>query len=783
MNTRLKRCVFALTPIAAACALVACGSSSSSSTPTPVPAPTPATTTFSGVVASTGYIAGSTSGNPTLKAGYYTGATVFVDSNGNGKLDAGEPSAQTDATGHFTLQSSVSGQLVADIPTTASNTATGKTVPSHLILRASTAQVADQGNGSVVISPMSSEVQRLVEANGTAYATEKANLATRLSTPTFNSTSVTVSASDALSDVNKLIGAEQQAVLFEENQLANRYTFATTKLDRGDLYPDNLAVPGNDPTVVNAAGVPASGVVVSAGTTPAKPTVTQAPITFAQAQQAAFNVEGIPRYDNIFVIMLENHSVSATPGTPGILGSTYAPNINKILTSGNQFTTYYSTGNPSEPNYTALGGADDWGITDDNWWGCANGTNNTPSDAAFAGGTASDGQPLVATIAIPNTNTSALSGYTSSACAAGASAAHNVSAPSLFTLISQAGMTWRTYSESMNPGQDPRTDSIADTAVSGAYSGPGGTGTSFTMPASLYKTKHHPGMAYQQTRNLPEFFADNRTIFGTQYASALSQSKAYAIPANYNYDQFSTDLANGDIGNLNFIMPDQCDDMHGTGSDPSCAGGSTAIVQRGDAYVAQVVAKIQASPAWTNPNRHVAIVVMFDEGEGSSTSCCGWNPSTANVSQAPLTYSNGKYSTVATTNYYQGNHGHGNSIFAVLTNQANAPKGIVDSDAYSHFSFVRTLQDMFQLGDPVQPQSYLARAKYSESFITANIVNLPELAGSADTHFDSVRPMNHAFITPANYTQKLNPADVTGTSLASRGPGPDATQTNVWALK
>ncbi len=35
----------------------------------------------------------------------------------------------------------------------------------------------------------------------------------------------------------------------------------------------------------------------------------------------------------------------------------------------------------------------------------------------------------------------------------------------------------------------------------------------------------------------------------------------------------------------------------------------------------------------------------------------------------------------------------------MLTNQPDAPKGQSDSDAYSHFSFVRTLQDMFQLAD------------------------------------------------------------------------------------
>ncbi|OLL31788.1 phosphoesterase [Burkholderia sp. SRS-W-2-2016] len=772
------RSTLLLTSIAAACVLAACGGNDDhSSNPT---SPTAAATTYSGVVSASSFAAGNTSGNPTITAGYYSGATVCVDANGNGVCDSGEPSATTDSKGHFSLQSKVTGQLIADVSTKATNTASGAAVASHMILRASAAQVADQGATNVVISPMSSEVQRLVEANGTDYATEKANLASRMSVAALGASAVTVSASDVLADVNKLSGAEQQTMLFEDNQLTNRYTYATTKLDRGDMYPDNLAVSGGDPAL--PALVAASGVSAVTAVTPAQ---TQAPITFAQAQQAAFNVEGIPRYDNVFVIMLENHSVGPVPGVPGILDSSNAPYINQFLTANNQFTTYYSTGNPSEPNYTALGGADDWGIVDDNWWGCGAGTTgaNAPTDKAFAGGTASDGQPLVATGALPPTDTAHLTSYTSAACSStGTIANHNIQAPNLFTLLSQAGMTWRTYSESMNPGQDPRADSIAETTISATYTGPGSNGTAYALPGALYKTKHSPAIPYQSARNLPEFYANNRTIFGTQYpASVLANSKDYPIPAGYNYDQFSTDLATGDVGNLNFIMPDQCDDMHGTGSDPSCAGGSTAIVQRGDDYVRQVVAKIQASPIWTNPNRKVAIVVMFDEGEGSSTSCCGWNPSTSNVNQAPLTYTNGKYSPVTTTLYNQGNHGHGNSVFGVATNQANP--NVVDSDEYSHFSFVRTLQDMFQVADPAQPYTYLARAKYSESFIAGNIANLPEMLGSADTHFDSVRPMNHAYVTPAAYTQKLNAVDVTTTSLASRGPGPDATQTNVWALK
>ena len=67
---------------------------------------------------------------------------------------------------------------------------------------------------------------------------------------------------------------------------------------------------------------------------------------------------------------------------------------------------------------------------------------------------------------------------------------------------------------------------------------------------------------------------------------------------------------------------------------------------------------------------------------------------------------------------------------------------------------------MFQLADPAVDGSYMNRSKYTEHFIAANILNLPEYAGSADTHFDSVRPINHAYvIAPATYAQKQS-ADV-----------------------
>jgi hypothetical protein len=777
-----RRAACILTPVTLACMLAACGGDGGSSS-----------TTYSGKVVASAYKS-SVSGNPALTAGYYAGATVFIDVNGNGVKDSGEPSGVTDATGKFTLSADagVSGQFVADIPTSATNTAAAAAVPAHLILRASAAQVTEQGPTAVVISALSTDVQRRVEAATSDYATEKTHLATRLSGPTFNKGTASITAANLLADVNSLTGAEQYAVLYETNALANRYTYATAKLDRADKYPDALAVAGGDPRLAGVAGVTAGQAI---------PADTRTAITYAQAQQAAFDIEGVPAYDNIFVIVEENKSTDA------ILGNTAnAPVMNQLLAKYNQLTTYYATGNPSEPNYTALGGGDDFGITDDNWFGCGATGANAPKDVAFPGGTASDGQPLVATGALPPADSAHLAGYSTTAGAACSLAPtvgtnHNAPGDNLFTLVAKAGLTVRTYSESMNPGQDVRSDSVADAAVVDTYNetdtdGANVTGTpAFALVGGLYKVKHGPSIAYQTARALPEFQADNRTIFGTQYTEAdWKKTTAYTVPAGWMYDQFTADLAAGDVGNINFVVPDQCDDMHGVGTDASCLNtnnsGLGLGIKRADIYLNKVVAAIQNSALYKNPQKRVAIVIMFDEGEGSSTSCCGWNAGGKNSGASPVVITNGAATATSPqpTGYANGNGGHGNSIFGVITNQqdvGSAAKGVRDSDAYSHFSFVRTLQDMFQLADPAVDASYLNRAKYTEAFVAANITALPEFAGSADTHFDSVRPINHAYVIPAGYVQKLNPADIVPLAAGAVPvqTGPDATQSSVWAVK
>ncbi len=702
-----------------------------------------------GVVAGSYFTPPVNSDNPALSiasttvASVYAAAKVCFDLNNNGACDAGEPNTISRSDGSFLLTSRTAGNLVAEISTSTTNN--GNPVASRNVLRVAAAQVAAStvsplAPANVAVTPLSTEVLRMMENDGLTYANAQAAVAQRIG----------VDPSLLLTDPNTVADSVQKAAMLKESVvLTNRFTFAATMVDRGDV-----------------ATVPA-------------------------AEQAAMALEGIPRYDHIFIVMLENKA------TLSILNSPYTPNINAYLQAGNQFTNYYATGNPSEPNYTALGGGDDFGITDDNQWNCGATGANAVQDLP---------QPT-------NTQPGLAKSPFTVPCSQATN--HNiVSRPNLFNALTSVGMTWRTYSESMNPGQDFRTDSVADAAVvapdhvyapgtlGGNTSQIGSPTLNLPLPAGLYKTKHHPGMAYQNVRSAVEFKTSNRTLGGGQWDAVLLNGTDYAIPVGYDKDQLGTDLTTGDIGALNFVVPDQCDDMHGitvTGTDSITHAAGTAsdctsvannvsptstsdkILGRGDNYVKYLVNKIQASPIWQNPYKRVAIVLMFDEGNATTgkNSCCGWNPGNSTVAKPLISNAAGTVTTIDTsvTNYTNGNRGHGNSIFAVLTNQASAPKGIKDSDSYSHFSFVHTLQDMFGLADPDNVGTYMNRSKYTQNFIAANVLNLPEYAGSADPHFDSVRPMNHAYVIPSAYVE-VQSADQNTTPQI----GPDANQTNVWAL-
>lgn len=91
--------------------------------------------------------------------GYVQGATVFLDINKNGVLDAGEPSSTTDATGKYTLDYSAVTASVTGLPivvTGGIDTDTGNAFTGQLSAR------VDKATTGQVVSPLTSLIDAVI---------------------------------------------------------------------------------------------------------------------------------------------------------------------------------------------------------------------------------------------------------------------------------------------------------------------------------------------------------------------------------------------------------------------------------------------------------------------------------------------------------------------------------------------------------------------------------------------------------------------------------------------
>jgi Phosphoesterase family len=703
-------------------------------------------------------------------ASVYAGAKVCFDLNGNGACDANEPYTTTSSTGSFKLSSSTLAPLVAEISTSATNG--GNPISSRNVFRVNVAQIQAATKSpflaaTVNITPLSTEVALGIENQGLTYTQAVDNLAQRIG----------VSTSDVLLPPTQVTSTTDLPAILKESVIAQgRLQLAAKFVDRGDTVGElrgNFDCPNVasfDPT--NADGC--TGTDLNTVAIPA-------------AEEWAYNLEGMPQYDYVFVIIEENESQST------VLNTTTLPFMNNFLTTGNLMYNYFSIGDPSEPNYLGLGGADDWGQTSD------------------------EGLPYPAVTGVR---------------------------ANLWNSIDAAGLSWHVYEGSLWPSAAGTQTNVAGATTWNQATGGlwfdnpsessivGADGIKYT--SSLRAMKHNPAVWYADAAAQPDFPLNSRSASGA-YGSTDVNGNAipYAYPANTSstngdsytsagdwdsalqayatangvtswwtgntqpwvQDQLKADLASGNVANYNFIVPDQDDDMHNDSLSP-----------RSDYWAQNVIAKIESSPLWNDPTKRVAIVLTFDEGESATTSCCGWNPERSGNGKAQLVTfaANGTEvssvaalppfieayqgssgtSTLTFTSpaYSNGNHGHGVTIFGLYSNQmaqGNAPAGLYDTDYYSHFSFVRTLQDVFGLSDPGQPGTYVNRSKYTETFINENATVLPEFAGSANPHFDAVRAMNHVYQFPAGVTRVTSLGAVTPPTTT----GPDPNQTNLWATQ
>jgi phosphatidylinositol-3-phosphatase len=326
---------------------------------------------------------------------------------------------------------------------------------------------------------------------------------------------------------------------------------------------------------------------------------------------------GIPHLDHVFVIMMENHSYRQ------ILNNPNARFINNYARTANLAENYFAVAHPSLTNYLEVVGGSNFGVHSDNspdWHNAscrpnlATGEVNTDSPASSAicpiSGTGTD----AATPILDCTNE-----VTGPPCEINING--RLSYPAVSTTlgitiadqIATAGMSWKTYQESL-PLYGPNRVDYSDGTFSNLTNfadinpqlNPPLTSADIVQ---LYAVKHNP---FAYFRNVQQGY-DPRVSFAQMSA----------------FDGWSglwADLASGKVPNYSFIVPNQCNDQHGRGNGTAfCAfdpnddgyqpGLNPALIQLGDQAVKKIVTAIHAAPVWKRG--HNAIVVLWDENDYS----------------------------------------------------------------------------------------------------------------------------------------------------------------------
>jgi phospholipase C len=213
----------------------------------------------------------------------------------------------------------------------------------------------------------------------------------------------------------------------------------------------------------------------------------------------------------VFLIMMENHNWSAIYESPS------APYINKtLLPMASYARRYYNPPgiHPSEPNYLWLEAGTDFGIAND---------------------------------ANPNAN-------------------HQQTHDHLVTLLSQAGISWKSYQEDISGTECP------------------------LQPIGLYAPKHNP------------------MVYFDDVTATNDPTSAICIAHVRPYTEFAIDLEQNTVARYNFITPNLCHDMHGA---QRCAAAD--VIAEGDAWLATEVPKILGSRVYQNGG---ALLITWDEGAG-----------------------------------------------------------------------------------------------------------------------------------------------------------------------
>ncbi|MDR3430229.1 MULTISPECIES: alkaline phosphatase family protein [Silvimonas] len=395
-----------------------------------------------------------------------------------------------------------------------------------------------------------------------------------------------------------------------------------------------------------------SGSSDSSSTPTATPTPTAAP-TPTPAPTISSSIK------HVFVITLENENYTTTFGA-----SSPATYLSQTLpTQGALLTQYFGTGHVSLDNYIAM-------ISGQAGNPDTNTDCQTYSDFAQTG-TDADGQAI------------------------GHGCVYPATVKTLPDQLKAANLTWHGYMEDM--GNDPSRESA---------------------------TCGHPVIGTQDMTQSPEA-SSVAVANGDQYAtrhnpfayfhSIIDSSDCAANVVELAHLQ--TDLQSiSTTSNFNFITPNLCHDGHdgGGGSSGTCVTGETGGLVSADAFLKKWVPIIMASPAFKQDG---LLIINFDESSAATSTtvmtsattgtltaiytgatCCGQKPG-PNLASYPQTQALGSYLTHGITfqvNITYNSFGGDNTGAVLLSPFIKG--GTVTSTGYNHYSMLRTIEDIFQLG-------------------------------------------------------------------------------------
>ncbi len=196
----------------------------------------------------------------------------------------------------------------------------------------------------------------------------------------------------------------------------------------------------------------------------------------------------------------------------------------------------------------------------------------------------------------------------------------------------------------------------------------------------LYASKHNPFALYSDVRDNP---------------ARVANIKPYTALAG--------DLNSRHAPQFVYIVPDQCNDMHGGvftavpgHPETPCPFGNTnddandaALKQKADAFVQGAVGTIMSSRAWTP---HSAIFIVADEGDFTGNAVNGGWDSPAGCCDSPVLPAGDPDINVA----WPGGLYGGGLVPAVVIDPSG-PRHFVDNTAFNHYSMLRTIEDAWNL--------------------------------------------------------------------------------------